>query len=73
MSCTFFIKSRNKCECTCILCRNFKRPMAVQDKKNEQHYIDNYNVSNLKQLYVIYRLYDVNFMTSLITSFLHST
>ncbi|XP_011144679.1 lysosomal-trafficking regulator isoform X1 [Harpegnathos saltator] len=23
--------------------RNFKRPMAVQDKKNEQHYIDNYN------------------------------
>lgn len=25
--------------------RNFKRPMAVQDKKNEQHYINNYNVS----------------------------
>ncbi|EFN65741.1 Lysosomal-trafficking regulator [Camponotus floridanus] len=23
--------------------RNFKRPMAVQDKKNEQHYINNYN------------------------------
>ncbi|XP_011300955.1 lysosomal-trafficking regulator isoform X2 [Fopius arisanus] len=23
--------------------RNFKRPMAVQDKKNEQHYIKNYN------------------------------
>ncbi|XP_032666117.1 lysosomal-trafficking regulator isoform X3 [Odontomachus brunneus] len=23
--------------------RNFKRPMAVQDKNNEQHYIDNYN------------------------------
>ncbi|XP_024939057.1 lysosomal-trafficking regulator isoform X2 [Cephus cinctus] len=23
--------------------RNFKRPMAVQDKKNEQHYIYNYN------------------------------
>lgn len=27
--------------------RNFKRPMAVQDKKNEQHYINNYNVSGL--------------------------
>ena len=27
--------------------RNFKRPMAVQDKKNEQHYINNYNVSDL--------------------------
>lgn len=25
--------------------RNFKKPMAVQDKKNEQHYINNYNVS----------------------------
>jgi hypothetical protein len=24
--------------------------MAVQNKKNEQHYINNYNVSNLKQL-----------------------
>ncbi|XP_069691772.1 lysosomal-trafficking regulator isoform X2 [Periplaneta americana] len=23
--------------------RNFKKPMAVQDKKNEQHYINNYN------------------------------
>ncbi|XP_034950425.1 lysosomal-trafficking regulator [Chelonus insularis] len=23
--------------------RNFERPMAVQDKKNEQHYINNYN------------------------------
>lgn len=23
--------------------RNFKRPMAVQDKNNEQHYINNYN------------------------------
>ncbi|XP_016837232.1 lysosomal-trafficking regulator isoform X2 [Nasonia vitripennis] len=23
--------------------RNFRRPMAVQDKKNEQHYINNYN------------------------------
>ncbi|XP_012252611.2 lysosomal-trafficking regulator [Athalia rosae] len=23
--------------------RNFKRPMAVQDKKNEQHYVNNYN------------------------------
>ncbi|XP_076297603.1 lysosomal-trafficking regulator mauve isoform X3 [Lasioglossum baleicum] len=23
--------------------RNFSRPMAVQDKKNEQHYINNYN------------------------------
>ncbi|KAK0171372.1 hypothetical protein PV328_009113 [Microctonus aethiopoides] len=23
--------------------RDFKRPMAVQDKKNEQHYINNYN------------------------------
>lgn len=35
----------------CILyCSNFKRPMAVQDKKNEQHYIDNYNVSILKRI-----------------------
>jgi len=25
--------------------RNFKKPMAVQDKKNEQHYINTYNVS----------------------------
>lgn len=35
--------------CVDIFYRNFKRPMAVQDKKNEQHYIDNYNVSNLNQ------------------------
>jgi hypothetical protein len=27
--------------------RNFKKPMAIQDKKNEQHYINNYNVSIL--------------------------
>lgn len=25
--------------------RNFKKPMAIQNKKNEQHYINNYNVS----------------------------
>lgn len=25
--------------------RNFKKPMAIQNKCNEQHYIDNYNVS----------------------------
>lgn len=30
-----------------IIFRNFKRPMAVQDKKNEQHYINNYNVRML--------------------------
>lgn len=31
-----------------VFYRNFKRPMAVQDKKNEQHYINNYNVNNFK-------------------------
>lgn len=24
--------------------RNFKKPMAIQEKRNEQHYINNYNV-----------------------------
>lgn len=32
--------------------RNFKKPMAVQDKKNEEHYINNYNelLGGLKQV-----------------------
>lgn len=33
-----------------LIFRSFKRPMAVQDKKNEQHYINNYNVRKLKIL-----------------------
>lgn len=32
--------------------RNFKKPMAIQEKKNEQHYINNYNelLGGLKQV-----------------------
>ncbi|KZC14096.1 Lysosomal-trafficking regulator, partial [Dufourea novaeangliae] len=35
--------------------RNFKRPMAVQDKKNEQHYINNYNYLKQAQLITLHQ------------------
>lgn len=46
--------------------RNFKRPMAVQDKKNEQHYINNYNVR------VIYFFFNILFLLNIFLFYLLS-
>ena len=41
--------------------RNFKKPMAIQNKCNEQHYIDTYNVRHKNVIFQFFSLQKINY------------